>query len=221
MGSDPSPFCLAECGHDYKWRKAKGGFLTMGSRRIGLARFEALLENLRRSLDLNGLTMDSLTLTNSTITDASYTPKSYEINNSSAAQEIVITTSSTTTGSEVQYIAGSSIYVEAGGANKDIDITLPENVAGRRYTFICTGAAGSGTHVALSSSVSKTLAAAIVCEEDGAYATLASNTGQTVLKFDDQKFNQLTRLVCEADGNNWYVHGLTTVGSGNLGFSQS
>jgi hypothetical protein len=40
----------------------KGGFLTMGTKRVGLARMEALMENLDRALDLEGsdVTVNSL-----------------------------------------------------------------------------------------------------------------------------------------------------------------
>jgi hypothetical protein len=38
----------------------KGGFLTMGTKRVGLARVEALIENLQRDLDLS---TNSITLT--------------------------------------------------------------------------------------------------------------------------------------------------------------
>jgi hypothetical protein len=39
---------------------AKGGFLTMGTKRVGLARTQALIENLKRSLDFNGSTFTDI-----------------------------------------------------------------------------------------------------------------------------------------------------------------
>jgi hypothetical protein len=43
-----------------------GGFLTMGTKRIGLARFEALLENLKRTLTLGTATISAASLTATT-----------------------------------------------------------------------------------------------------------------------------------------------------------
>ena len=62
MGIDPSPLRYTRCGHDYKWLKAKGGFLTMGTKRVGLARTEALIENLKRTLTFTGATLSGGTI---------------------------------------------------------------------------------------------------------------------------------------------------------------
>ena len=46
---------------------AKGGFLTMGTKRVGLARTQALIENLKRSLTLTGTTITGATLSGGTV----------------------------------------------------------------------------------------------------------------------------------------------------------
>jgi hypothetical protein len=45
----------------------KGGFLTMGTKRVGLARVEALLENLKRDINLVNATLTNPTITTSAI----------------------------------------------------------------------------------------------------------------------------------------------------------
>ena len=57
-------FTRVKCGHDYKWRKSKGRFLTMGSKIVGLARIEALIENLKRDLALSSTTLTGATWSN-------------------------------------------------------------------------------------------------------------------------------------------------------------
>ena len=178
----------------------------MGSRRIGLARTQALLEALKRSLGLSGTTMTGMTLSEGTVSDCtvtgmSVTQKSYTEDNSGGAIAVTITTAN--------YNPGATIYVDAGTATNDVSYTLPAASAGLEYTFVFTGGAGTSVGVTLQAA-STILGAILLCNDDsnaGSAYKDSGGAGNTSMVFDDNKCGQGTTITFKSDGNNWYGTG--------------
>jgi len=103
-----------------------GGFLTMGTKRVGLARIEALLENLKREIDWG-----SATLRQKTVPEW--------VTNGNAALTVTEATH-----------AGKVIYQTDVAANRTYSIATP-SAAGITYRFIGvgTGAAADGHDIVL------------------------------------------------------------------------
>ena len=180
----------------------------MGTKRVGLARTAALIENLKRSIDWNGSTF-----TDCNLTSPGVTVKSYTIDNTDDAQTITMTTT--------DYKPGSVIYVEAGGNNKDINITLPPKSEGLNYTFICTGNAHGSTHFALTSSANGDVLNAYMISSDTSTDNVWNTSAARTIEFSDGQFKQGTRLDMQADGNNWYIHGRMQTTTGSLNSTSS
>lgn len=151
----------------------------MGSKRVGLARTEALIENLKREIVLGA--GSSL---------AGGRRKVEVISNSAAGVTRVLT--------EAADPSGTVISLDLAGSSKAVDITLPALTVGLEYTFVVQATAGSGTTLTLSGPGAN-VAGVIVCDdgtEDG--------TG-TDLVFAATKAIAGTRVHFLCDGVKWNV----------------
>ena len=161
----------------------------MGTKRVGLARMEALMENLKREIIMGvGTSM------------AGARRKVETLSNASGGLTLVLT--------EAAYPSGTLFALQCAGASKAVDITLPALTAGLEYTFVVQTTSGSGSTVTLSGPAASTLQGVIVCDdgtEDG--------TG-TDLVFDAEKAIAGTRVTFVCDGVKWNVvaHCLCDVG---------
>ena len=160
----------------------------MGTKRVGLARMEALMENLKREIIMGvGTSM------------AGARRKVETLSNASEGLTLVLT--------EAAYPSGTLFALQCAGASKAVDITLPALTAGLEYTFVVQTTSGSGSTVTLSGPGAN-VQGVIVCDdgtEDG--------TG-TNLVFDAEKAIAGTRVTFVCDGVKWNVvaHCLCDVG---------
>mgnify|MGYP001494090578 CR=1 FL=1 len=153
----------------------------MGTKRIGLARFEAMIENLKREITLGAGT-----------SIAGARRKIETVSNADGAVTTVLT--------EASYPSGTVFALQCAGASKAIAITLPALTAGLEYTFLVQTTAGSGTTLTLSGPGAN-VQGVIVCDdgtEDGA---------GTNLVFDATKAIAGTRVEFVCDGVKWNVVG--------------
>ena len=186
------------------------------AKRIGVAREKALLEALKRSINLNGttltgMTLTSATLTRPTLTQPTLTQRTYSGDNESESLAVTMTTD--------DYVPGSVIYFDAGlQVNNDYDITytLPAASEGLSYTFVCTGTAGADGSGAVAVTIqagSAILGAMMNCN-DGRSGDGSGD--KTSIVWDDDKCEQGTTIRCLSDGNNWYATGETSAGKAEV-----
>lgn len=160
----------------------------MGTKRIGLARMEALMENLKREIILG-------------------------VGSSLAGGRKKVTTLSNTSAisltlTEADYPSGTLFALDLDTSTNDAAITLPALTAGLEYTFVVQTTAGSSVGLTLSGP-SAVVQGVIVCDdgtEDG--------TG-TNLVFADTLAIAGTRIHFLCDGVKWNVvaHCLCDVGN--------
>jgi len=147
----------------------------MGTKRVGLARTQALIQNLARSLNLSGTTLNGVL---KGILDT-------------------VTTDTTLTAGDSNKV----IRFDAGDVS-DVTITLPTTVtAGLIYTFLCVGASAKSLLIdAGSASLVGTVSTQLV---DGTDASRAAYN-QTVLGFADNHIvgDHCTII---GDGTNWRI----------------
>jgi hypothetical protein len=152
----------------------------MGSKRVGLARTEVLLENLKREILLKAGT--SL---------AGARRKVETLSNASGALTLVLT--------EASYPSGTLFALQCAGASKAVDITLPALTEGLEYTFVVQTTSGSGSTVKLSGPSAVLQGVAIV---DDATADITDGEDLT---FDAQKAIAGTRISAVCDGVQWNI----------------
>ena len=169
----------------------------MGTKRIGLGRFEALMENLKREITMGVGT--SLAGARSKITTLS---------NSAAA--IDLTSSKALT--EANYPSGTVFALELAHNTNDAAITLPALTAGLEYTFLVQTTAGTSTGLIINGPGDNVKGVA-VC--DDATEDIADSGGTcTTITFADNKAIAGTKISCICDGVIWNVviHALCDVG---------
>jgi hypothetical protein len=165
----------------------------MGTKRVGLARTEALLENLKREIVLG---------VGSSLAGAR--KKVETVTNSAGAVTTVLT--------EAVYPSGTLFALELAGTSKSVDLTLPALTAGLEYTFVVQTTAGSGSTLTLSGPGAN-VQGVIVCDdgtEDGA---------GTDLVFDATKAIAGTRVHFLCDGVKWNVVGHCLCDLGDVAIS--
>ena len=122
----------------------------MGTKRIGLARFEALMENLKREILLGAGT-----------SIAGARKKITTLSNASGA--IALTGGSALT--EANYPSGTTFALELAHNTNDAAITLPALTAGLEYTFLVQTTAGTSTGLVINGPGAN-LAGVAVCDND-------------------------------------------------------
>jgi hypothetical protein len=162
-----------------------GGFLTMGSKRVGLARTEVLLENLKREILLG---------VGSSLAGARR--KVETITNSAGAVTLVLT--------EASYPSGTLFTLDLDSNTNDVAITLPALTAGLEYTFVVQTTAGTSVGLTLSGPSAVLEGVAVL---DDATKDI---TGRTNIIFADTKAIVGTRISAVCDGVKWNIvlHGL-------------
>tara|TARA_R100000951_G_scaffold11752_1_gene9619 strand:+ start:1832 stop:2329 length:498 start_codon:yes stop_codon:yes gene_type:complete len=151
----------------------------MGTKRVGLARTEALLENLKREIVLG--VGSSL---------AGGRRKVETVTNSAGAIALVLT--------EAAYPSNTLFALDIDSATNDVAITLPAVTAGLEYTFHVQTTAGTNVGLTLSGP-GAVVQGVIVCD-DGT----ADGTG-TNMVFADTKAIAGTRVHFLCDGVKWNV----------------
>jgi hypothetical protein len=201
MGIDPSPFCLAESGHDYKWRKAKGGFLTMGTKRVGLARTQALIQNLARSLSLGTTTIacQSVTTTGD-VTGANIegTSSTKGATLQSTGEFIVGVQSVAAAGSnqgdatEISAGGGTLVTVTGAGSNKGVKLPALSGItAGTQFVIVNTASATLKVYPGTGDKI-------LPASDNGAVEA-AANAGLILWKADDDSWYGFEPAVIVAD----------------------
>ena len=157
----------------------------MGRAKFGLARFELLLENLKRELNMDG----------STLLDAAAYPGVGTINATAASQTVVMTTTTHQPGSLI------SLIPHTGGDGYTITVTLPAPGAGLSYSFRALN--GSGAHVNTIQAPSAVLTGVLACDNG------TVDIDGTSIQFKSAKLFEGTQLNFLSDGVNWYVNGVS------------
>ena len=152
----------------------------MGTKRVGLARTEALLENLKREIVLG--VGSSL---------AGGRRKVSTFDNASGAVTEVLT--------EATYPSGTLFTLKCAGTSKAVDLTLPALTAGLEYTFVVQTTSGSGSTVTISGPAAVLEGVAVL---DDATADI---TGRTNMVFDATKAIVGTRVSAICDGVKWNI----------------
>ena len=151
----------------------------MGTKRVGLARIEALMENLKRELIMGaGTSM------------AGARRKVSTLSNASGGVTLVLT--------EADYPSGTVFALQCAGASKNIDITLPALTAGLEYTFLVQTTAGSGSTVTLSGPGANVQG--VIVADDGTEDGVGTD-----LVFAATKAIAGTRVEFVCDGVKWNV----------------
>ena len=164
----------------------------MGTKRIGLARFEALTENLKREIIMGVGT--SMAGARSKITTLS-----------NAAGAIALTGGSALT--EASYPSGTVFALELAHNTNDAAITLPALTAGLEYTFLVQTTAGTSTGLIINGPGAN-LKGVAVCDDN------TEDISGTTITFTDNKAIAGTKISCICDGVIWNVviHALCNVG---------
>ena len=151
----------------------------MGSKRVGLARTEVLLENLKREILLG---------VGSSLAGARR--KVETITNSAGAVTLVLT--------EASYPSGTLFTLDLDSNTNDVAITLPALTAGLEYTFVVQTTAGTSVGLTLSGP-GDNVRGVIVCD-DG-----TEDASGTDMVFADTKAIVGTRVHFVCDGVFWNV----------------
>lgn len=162
----------------------------MGTKRVGLARMEALMENLKREITMGVGT--SL---------AGARSKVEAIDNSSAVT-IALT--------EAAYPSGTVFSCDFSTGSENVDISMPAPTAGLSYRFVAKVA--SGTSTVKLQAASTILQGTIVCTD----GTLELAGGSRSALFANSKFEAGTILEFISDGTKWYVTGTSLCDVANI-----
>ena len=153
----------------------------MGTKRVGLARTQALIQNLKRELTLG------------VGTSLAGARKKVEAIDNTAAVTLALT--------EGVYPSGTVFACDFSTNGQAVDITLPVATAGLCYTFIAKTTNGSGTSTITLSAPSAIMQGVLVCDdgtEDGV---------GTDMVFNHSKFIAGTIIEFICDGTKWNVRG--------------
>ena len=160
----------------------------MGTKRIGLARFEALIENLKREIIMGaGTSM------------AGVRKKITTLSNASGA--IALTGGSALT--EADYPSGTLFALDLDSATNDAAITLPALTAGLEYTFLVQTTAGSNVGLIINGP-GDNIKGVAVCD-NGTEDVNHSDDACTTITFNDQLAVAGTKLSFICDGVHWNV----------------
>ena len=150
----------------------------MGTKRVGLARIEALMENLKREIKFGAGT------------SLAGARKVVSSHNNDLAVSITMT--------EADYASGTLFSLDMNASTNDISFTLPALTAGLEYEFMVQTTAGSGVTLTIAGP-SAALEATAVCS-DG----IEVSTGQTFLVAATKAVaGSHIRAVC--DGTRWLL----------------
>ena len=165
----------------------------MGRKRVSLGRAEALIENLKRELDLTACI----------IKNAGHLRKTYTIDGTSGAKTVVMT--------KADYVPGSAIYIKQGDTNgENVIVTLPAVEAGLKYTFISSATGANNPTVQIKALANVMEGVYIV---DDATEDISAKGSLT---WDAARWIKGTRVECSSDGANWYIRATCLCVDGEL-----
>ena len=166
----------------------------MGSKRIGLARAEALMENVKKELNL----------VSSTLKYAAICPAVKTVDSSGGVADVNMT--------EADYPPGSIITIKTGATNNNVTVTLPAVKAGLEYTIVAQDTAGTSCTVKIDAPVN--MHGVLICSD----GTEPAVTGDELV-FDANKFEKGTQLFFSSDGVSWFVEGFCQCNVGDVAVS--
>jgi hypothetical protein len=151
----------------------------MGTKRVGLARTEALLENLKREIVLG---------VGSSLAGGR---KKIEALTNTSALTLVLT--------EAAYPSGTAFACDFSTNGQAVDITLPAATAGLSYTFLAQATNGTGASTVTLSGPSAIVQGVLVCDD------ATKDAAGTNIVFDHSKFIAGTMVEFICDGTKWNV----------------